>query len=131
MANSNKVVGFVDGLLKENKNLPGQSKEFIQRTLSNAAASLVKTGVRSLIDVGVKSIVNAKKKKALRKQAATTSGAGGSTYNKAIKGKEDTPWSSRFPYSKQADYEITKLTCAPPSSATIIRFPSCGSIHRS
>lgn len=108
LANSNKVVGFVDGLLKENKNLPGQSKEFIQRTLSNAAASLVKTGVRSLIDVGVKSIVNAKKKKALKKQAGTTSGAAGSTYNKAIRGKEDTPWSSKFPYSKQADYEITK-----------------------
>ena len=106
LANSNKVVGFVDGLLKENKNLPGQSKDFIARTAANLVSKLVKAGVKKLIDSGVNAIVKSKKQKKLAKQSLNTSGAQG--YVSAILGKEDTPWSSTFPYSKQADYEITR-----------------------
>lgn len=101
LANSTKVPGFFANLLKENKNLLSQTGGVIQSTVAGAASGLIKSGVRSLINLGVNAVT---KKKIAANKLQAASGVPGKT----PLGKEDTPWSSYNPYGKSADYETTR-----------------------
>jgi len=101
LANSSKVPGFFANLLKENKNILSQTGGVIQSTVAGIASGLVKSGVRSLINLGVNAVT---KKKIAANKLQAASGVPGKT----PLGREDTPWSSYNPYGKSADYETTR-----------------------
>jgi hypothetical protein len=101
LANSSKVPGFFANLLKENKNILSQTGGVIQSTVAGIASGLVKSGVRSLINLGVNAVTK-------KKIAANKLQAAGGVPGKTPLGKEDTPWSSYNPYGKSADYETTR-----------------------
>jgi hypothetical protein len=110
LANSSKVPGFFANLLKENKNLLSQTGGVIQSTVAGIASGLVKSGVRSLINLGVNAVTK-------KKIAANKLQAAGGVPGKTPLGKEDTPWSSYNPYGKSADYE----TIRPLSEQTTLK----------
>jgi hypothetical protein len=87
--------------LEENKNLLSQTGGVIQSTVAGIASGLVKSGVRSLINLGVNAVTK-------KKIAANKLQAAGGVPGKTPLGKEDTPWSSYNPYGKSADYEKTR-----------------------